>query len=198
MNSSDAEYTINYIIAFNISEHRAPSYVSKFEDDPLFFIRIHKEFLDTCGGTHISMGTFVINDDLEKETKEKITQLVAECKIPTTVVFRENSAFSYGIWNDTIINTIDDYNYFFMIEDDYVPDAKDFYVPFVERTNDDTPYVCGLMLYQPTHAAHSNGIVSQKACKKVMEINESLFDELIGENKHSAIHTQLFFLRNFQ
>jgi hypothetical protein len=192
------EYTINYIIAFNISTYRVPSYVSKFEDDPLFFIRIHKEFLDTCDGTHISMGTFVINDDIKNDTKEQIKELVAECKIPTTVVFRENGAFSYGIWNDTIINTIDNYDYFFMIEDDYVPDEKDFYIPFVQRIKDDTPYVCGLILYQPLHAAHSNGIVSQKACKKVMETNENLFDELSGDDKHSAVHTQLFFLRNFQ
>ena len=112
-------------------------------------------------------------------------------------MFRRNAGFSYGIWNDAIMDTIDDYNYFFMIEDDYVPDAKDFYIPFVERINDNTPYVCGLILH-PTHAAHSNGIVSQKACKKVMETNIHLFDELAGADKHAAIHTQLFFLRKFQ
>jgi hypothetical protein len=112
-----------------------------------------------------------------------------------------NDAVSGGTNDRTVYKTLlnaNNYDYFFMIEDDYVPDEKDFYIPFVQRIKDDTPYVCGLILYQPLHAAHSNGIVSQKACKKVMETNENLFDELSGDDKHSAVHTQLFFLRNFQ
>jgi hypothetical protein len=190
--------TINYIIAFYIGASER-IYGKTFQYDPLYFIKIHKNFLDTCIDTHIKMGTFVINDDIDDNMKEQIVDYVKTCKIPTTVIFRKNIGISYGSWNEAIMNSIDDYDYFFMIEDDYVPDANNFYIPFVERVSDSTPYICGLILHNPkTHAAHSNGIISQKACKRVMETNKSLF-KVHGNNKTICIqdYVQVFFLDNF-
>jgi hypothetical protein len=197
MNSVD-DYMINYIVAFNISTHRVNAYVEMFESDPLYFIKIHRDFLNTCINTHITMGTFVINDDVDDDTKKQIIDCVNQCKIPTRVVFRENVGFSYGSWNDIIMETIDDYDYFFMIEDDYVPDKKDFYIPFINRMSDNIPYVCGLVIENPYHAAHSNGMISKKACKRVLENNENLFCDLECGDKHGAVKTQISFLTNFR
>jgi hypothetical protein len=170
-------YSINYIAAFNIGPNRPGPYVEAFQTDPLCFIRIHRDFLNTCIGRNITMGTFVVNDDIDDHIKQQILDCAQECSVPITVVFRENGGYSYGAWNDVIKNTINDYDYFFMIEDDYIPDASDFYIPFVDRIDETTPYVCGYVGVDMgiVHAAHSNGIIAQQACKKVLETNQELF-----------------------
>jgi hypothetical protein len=187
-------YTINYITAFYIGNLRRHTYVEQFEIDPLYFIRIHKNFLDTCVGTHIAMGTFVVNDDIDEDVKNQIVEFVKDCKIPTTVIFRENHALSYGAWNDTIINSIDGYDYFFMLEDDYAPDANDFYIPYIEKIDGNVQYVCGLVIQNPLHAAHSNGVISKEACKKILETNPTIFSHLVGKDKPASWTTQLNFM----
>lgn len=192
-------YTINYIAAFNIGPNRPGPYVEAFQTDPLCFIRMHRDFLNTCVGTNITMGTFVINDDIDDEIKQKVLYCAEQSKIPLTIIFRKNGGYSYGAWNDAIKYAVNNFDYFFMIEDDYIPDANDFYIPFVERTNETTPYVCGYVGIDSgvLHAAHSNGIISQAACKKVLETNEQLF--VVNETKtlEDAWECQRNFLNNF-
>lgn len=192
-------YTINYVAAFYIGPNRPTPYVDAFQKDPLHFIRIHKDFLDTCNDTHIVGATFVVVDEITPEIKNQIKECTDQCKVPITILYRPNGGYSYGAWNEAIKRSINDYDYFFMIEDDYIPDDRDFYVPFVARITEDTPYVCGYVGIDQgvTHAAHSNGIITKEACKKVLENNEDLFIFVNTDKLEDGWESQRNFLSKF-
>jgi hypothetical protein len=192
-------YTVNYVAAFYIGPNRPTPYIKAFEKDPMHFVRIHKEFLDTCEGTHITGATFMFNNDIGIDLMGRISYYLLQCKIPIKVIFRPNGGYSYGAWNDAIKDSVNDFDYFFMIEDDYIPDATDFYKPFVERITDDTPYVCGYVGVDMgvVHAAHSNGIITGSACKKVLENNTDLFVFVQTDRLQDGWESQRNFLSKF-
>lgn len=128
---------INYIVAFYIGKNRGyDHYKHKFVYDPLFFVREHVKFVETCNSNIFP--TFVFNDDIPDSIKTDIIDLCPNIEI----IFRPNNGFSYGAWNDAIIKNIDLYDYFFIIEDDYIPTSADFCEPFLNKISDIVPYVC--------------------------------------------------------
>lgn len=169
---------INYIAVFYIGDNRDyENYQELSKTDPLYFIERHIEFLKTCTD-EVALASFVVNDDISDELKAEITNAVSELDINNEVVFRKNGGYSYGGWNDVIIKNLHDYDYFFMIEDDYVPENPESFEPFLERITDATPYVCCVAntgTVGKLHAANSNGMVSAEACRKVYEKTGSVF-----------------------
>jgi hypothetical protein len=192
-------YTINYVAVFYIGHNRPTPYVNAFQKDPLHFIKIHRDFLDTCNKTNITGATFVINSDIDLNIKNKIAKYVQNCQVPITIFYRANNGYSYGAWNDAIKSNVNNFDYFFMIEDDYIPDANDFYKPFIERITEDTPYVCGYIGIDQgvVHAAHSNGIIAASACKKVLESNQDLFIFVNSNILEDGWESQRTFLSKF-
>jgi hypothetical protein len=188
--------TINYIAVFYIGPNRTyKSYQAKFDIDPLYFFKIHLDFLSTCNAD-IKLSTFVFNDDISQDLKSEIHKLAEQSEIANEIVFRQNGGFSYGAWNDIIKKNINDFDYFFMIEDDYIPDAPDFYIPFQNKITDSIPYCCTYIgiLNGIRHAASSNGMIQAKACKDILSKYQEIFKVDLSNSLHQAWQTQLTFL----
>ena len=71
-------------------------------------------------------------------------------------------------------------DYYFLIEDDYIPISKDFYEPFLNLMTDTNVFVCCYKNYiwqNPTrqHPAISNGLLKNEACKNVFNKHGLLF-----------------------
>lgn len=115
--------------------------------------------------------TFIINS-CDPELDNKASSLITDFYI------RENKGFSYAAWEYGIIKNIDkNYDYFFLIEDDYLPQSPDFYTPFLSKIKDNF-YVCELIKDYPCkkHAAISNGLLDAKKALEVYHRNGRVFN----------------------
>jgi hypothetical protein len=180
-----------------------------FKDDPLYFFRKHLEFLKTVDNAHQITATFVFNDDVDLKVKYELESIVQD---NVEIVFRKNAGFSYGIWNDTIIKNLNQYDYFFLIEDDYLPCQADFLDPFIKRIKNNVAFVCGLVDRAsseifPGHVlvddkpflfpSISNGLLSATACQKVYSKTGSVFKLNLNTDYWSAYTNQIYFCKPF-
>lgn len=199
---------VNYVAAFYIGSNRTfPYYQEAFKQDELCFIRKHIEFSDYA--ENIDRFSFVINDDISEELKREIIQLTRGRNIE--LLFRVNSGYSYGAWNDVVKRNLNDFDYFFLIEDDYLPNFTNFSLPFIQRFKEDTAYVCSLMVEISNeindmvpkdlgtfkHPSISNGMLSASAAKKVLEKNNVIFRLQSGHTKEIGYWNQTYYLKNF-
>jgi hypothetical protein len=196
------DYKINYVPVFYIGPNRNyASYQEKFKNDPMFFVRYHVKFLNTCENSKIKRTTFVFNDDISDELKDLILQTVSKIKtMEVEVIFRENCGFSYGAWNDVIKKNLNDFDYFFLIEDDYIPVKPDFYEDFVDRCTPEYPYVSTFVdEYQPGKfcASCSNSIIRADVCKDILQKYNELFLVNPTNILQDAWNTQMNFLNLF-
>lgn len=203
------ECKVNYIVGFYIGPNRSNAYYKNtLRDNPLFFMDSHLKFLETAKG--IDLTTFVFNDDIDAETISQISLKTAN--IPRLeVVYRKNSGFSYGIWNDTIERNRTKFNYFFLIEDDYVPSIPNFLDAFLSRCKDNIFYVCGLATEVSNtsnfnvkiedgsffHSAISNGLISCRHVNEVYEKTGCVFRMLDANDYNSGYINQLYYLKNY-
>lgn len=175
---------INYIAAFYLGNRVHSDYNEALKTNSLFMLEKHIEALFD---TDIELVTFVFNLDdisLSKNIEEKIRNY--DIKFNYECCFRENKGCSYGAWNDVMIKNLNNFEYFFLIEDDYIPTIKNFYEPFIEKCTLDFPYVCefcdktkeGL-----SFASISNGLMNSKACKAVYEKHKSIF-KIYNDNNY--------------
>jgi hypothetical protein len=195
-------YSINYIIAIYIGPNRPyPKYQEKFKNDPMFFVKTHVDFLNKCYDSNIQLATFLFNEDMSDELKQIAIQTINQIKtMNVEIVFRPNIGFSYGGWNETIKRNINDYDYFFLIEDDYIPINSKFYEDFVTHCTLEYPFVSTLVNeYAPgkLHAACSNSIVRADVCKIILERYKELFLVVKSNIANDAYHTQMTFLDLF-
>lgn len=199
---------VNYIAAFYIGPNRTfPYYQEAFKNDPLCFVRKHIEFSEYA--ENISKFSFVFNDDIDDILKEEILTLSQGRNIE--VIFRSNQGYSYGAWDEVIKRNLNDYDYFFLIEDDYLPNYTTFVLPFVERLKDNVAYACSLVveisnkidkmipedLGKFKHPSISNGMISAKACKDILKKYGVLFRLQEGATKEIGYWNQIYFLKNF-
>lgn len=173
-------YSINYIPVIYIGPNRDyVSYQQKFKNDPMFFANVHAEFLNNCHKTNIKKATFVFNDDISDELKEMAKNVVSKIQtMETEIIFRTNSGYSYGAWKDIVKKNINDFDYFFLIEDDSIPLSPDFYEYFVEKCNDEYPIVATYILeHSPGkfHAACPNSLLKADVCRKILQTYNELF-----------------------
>lgn len=196
------DYKINYIATFYVGEERGyPTYVEKFKTDPLYFAKIHLEFLRPLKN-NIKRATFVFNGGLSDEIFQELLQLPRNPDIELEIIFRENSAFSYGAWDSAITRNINDFDYFFIIEDDYIPVTPNFYKYFIEKSSYDFPYVCQFVdpnytKETPYHPSISNGLLRAENCRIIFEKYGEVFK--ISQGKHYQIgwDNQVSFYRHF-
>lgn len=199
---------VNYIAAFYIGPNRTfPYYQQAFKQDPLCFIRKHAEFSEYA--QNIDRFSFVINDDISEELKEEIIQIAKGKNIE--LLFRPNNGYSYGAWNDVIMRNLNDFDYFFLIEDDYIPNFTGFVIPFVNKFKEDTAYVCSLMveinnkinamvpedLGTFRHPSISNGMLSSRIAKIVLSKFNTIFRLQKGSTQEIGYWNQIYFLKNF-
>jgi len=199
---------VNYIAAFYIGPNRTfPYYQQAFKEDPLCFVRKHVEFSEYA--ENIERFSFVINDDISEEQKKEIIDITRGKNIE--LLFRPNNGYSYGAWNDVIKRNFNDFDYFFLIEDDYMPNFTNFSLPFIQRLKENVAYVCSLMVEighevdtmvpedigKFKHPSISNGMLSAEACKKVLEKYNVIFRIQSGSTKEIGYWNQTYYLKNF-
>jgi hypothetical protein len=186
---------INYIPVFYFGTRRTNNPKDKY-----YFLKKHLDFLQELEEDSPIEATLVFNVSSstdEPEANEIISHY--NFKIPFETTFRENSGYSYAGWNHALrLNIPHNYDYSFLIEDDYIPSNKNFYLPFIEQIEDDTSFVCTKMYLEPLHAAISNGLIHGKSVKKVFEAHNRVLDITPGDSYSSGEQSQVKFLSLFQ
>jgi len=201
---------VNYIVANYIGPLRSyKHYQDLFSKDPLYFFKKHLDFIRTVHDPDNFRATFVFNDDIEDTLKTLLQSYIPD---RFEIVFRKNSGFSYGIWNDIILKNLNNYDYFFLIEDDYIPTRSDFILPFKQRCVSKNVFVCGLVEKAsperfPGHVppnekefkfpSISNGLLSAKACREVFNKHGTIFKINSNSDYWSAYTNQIYFCKYF-
>lgn len=188
---------INYIIAFYLGDRMHPLYTQRNRENKFYFIEKHIEFLNK--GTDIDLTTFVINIHDHSMVDELIKKIKTyKINFPLEIILRENKGFSYGAWNDVINKNIDDFEYFFINEDDYIPSSKDFYQPFIEKISDTSPYICVMISMEPKkHASFSCGLLKGQECRKVFSKHNQVFKIISTDVYKDAYINQINFYDYF-
>lgn len=174
--------TINYIPVFYYGARMHPMYNSEIQQNKFYMVDKQIEALNLYHGG-ITLVTLAFNlDDLadipviEQEIKKRENNI----KFKYELFFRQNKGTSYGAWDAVIKKNVDNFDYFFVTEDDFVPAANNFYQPFIDRCKDEIAYVCMYANKDWTHlgvphAAIPHGVVRGTACKEVLSKQGNLF-----------------------
>ena len=192
-----ANYQIkfDYVAAFYLGERASPYTSSILKEDKFFFIKKHLDFLKAYGGHNIHTAAFLVNSDSLEERRETMSFLEEyfETKpfsrkineINFEIIFRANTGYSYGAWNEYISANLkieSPTEYFFCIEDDYLPTTDHFVFPFIKKCSAQYPYVCCLIFpddgdphVEARHAAISNGLFLRAVCEKIYRKEGSVF-----------------------
>lgn len=189
---------INYIVAFYIGDRVHPGYNNALKINPLALLEKH---IESLRNTSIDLVSFVFNiddlsilNDIEHSIKNYNINFNYQC------IFRNNTGGSYGAWNDAIKLNLNKFDYFFIIEDDYVPTNDVFYEPFISRCSYEIPYVCGFVDKSWTGIVHpsvSNGILNAAACKFVYNKYEHIFQIYDGNSMPILHKNQMEFYEYF-
>jgi len=194
---------VNYVVAVYLGPRRSKLMKMLNVINTTYHIESHLEALKTLNIKEISRVTFVINE-YSNETTELAKKLITDYPIDVEkeIIVRKNSGFSYGAWQDAILSTITDnmFDYYFLIEDDYVPVDSEFLNIFLEKIQSRNDIAFVAQLWRDNHASISNGLLSTKAINNIYTLNsqEKIFDLKLGDSYDDAIYNQLKYLRYFQ
>lgn len=196
------DYNIHYIVCCFLHKRKNLKYTSETEKDAFFFVKKHIEYLRNIKQSNIKYATFVFNiiNDSDIELINSFFNNIQINNIKLNVFIRGNSGFSYGAWGEVIQNNLDDNeDYFFLIEDDYIPSNNTFYEPFVEKCSEKTPYICCLANNDPAnpHASISNGLIFKNSCKLINNKYGTVFISCGNGDYSSAYYSQMHFYDNF-
>lgn len=192
----------DYIVCFYFGERRVRTTNSLLLSDRYFFVKKHLDFIKNNETVlnDINNVILVINnsndDDLESVTNIKNEYPFSD-KI--TIIGRDNSNYSYGGWNESLIHQINlntPSSHAFLCEDDYIPCDENFYKKFIEFFKSDIIYVC--QLYMNNHAAISNGFITYNIIKDYYNNTKELFVLTNSYDYRSAEINQVNFLNNFK
>lgn len=191
---------INYVVACYLGPRRSTGPAGEV------FIKRHLEYLEE-NNVPLSRVSVVLSADNSEQvvraqpSMKKVKDYYTDIKL----FIRHNVSYSYGAWSDTINSSIqngEDIDYFFLIEDDYLPARPDFLDILMSRLDEETAFVCQKVFEQPsvggvsTHAAVSNGMLSGRLAKNVYEQFESVFEIVPAYNYPQAERNQVNFLNN--
>lgn len=162
---------INYVICVCISEGR-----SNYHRYPIsYHIDKQIEVFERIDIPDVKMITMVVNrtphsfvDELDGYIKENY-----KGDIPIEVKIRENWGRSYAAWEWQIRQTLGQYDYYFVTEDDYIPTIDYFYTPFIAKMDDNTAMVC--LTYTSGHPSHASGMISSKICENILKEKGEIF-----------------------
>lgn len=194
---------INYIPAFYYGNRMNTAYSKELQKNKFFMVDQQIEALNKYGDG-ISLVTFVFNlDHLNDEhniLKEFATRKI---NFDYEIHCRLNTGASYGAWDEVIKKNLNNFDYFFITEDDFIPATSNFYTPFKMRCKDPTAYVCMFAnqarphLGVP-HAAIPHGIVKADAARKVFKNQNQIFKIYLQDNSYNTFYqTQMEFFEYF-
>lgn len=185
-------------------------YNAQLEKNKFFFVEKHFEFLKSYKNNDIEKIIFVVNKT-ENDNIDEITSYFSKKSeeisddIEFVLLFRDNKFFSYGAWNDAIVEDLeheeDESSYYFCLEDDYIPSTNHFFQPFASRCNEKTPYVCSKAVINHSvyidHPSMSVGMFLKSSCKNVYNKNKFVF-LVDGNNTYeNAWRIQQTFYKSF-
>lgn len=205
---------------------------SKLSQDALYFVKRHLEMIKSLSLPLIEKITFVISPSENRDIDQSIVDYIEKFKIQNldlkfnidSFIRSSNDFHSYGCWNDVMMKNIDETLNFFLIEDDYLPNADKFYEPFLKKLSDNVAYVCQWWSFGPSsasphkkrlehltaHATISNGLMNVNAARAHYKIYgecinlKSLYDMIyektergVIEKKSPGVVSQIYFLKNY-
>lgn len=188
---------INYIIAMYLGNRRNAS-----SDDSLMYLEEHLKFLESLDeNSPVKNIVFSINMDVsDQQATATAIQLIKQASLDVEfqIKIRPNSGYSYGNWNETLIEYRDrGFDYHFLIEDDYMPVNGQFYLPFLNEMKDEVAFVCLKMepdgfLGYPSHPGISNGLISNDAVRQVYNATGAVFQLNRDKNSYAgAVNSQV-------
>ncbi len=116
-----------------------------YREDRTHFLRIHIEQLKKHKSS-LSQITFVINHnpDEDENYKQFVNDIPKEINgTPVEVLRRDNSGMMFGAWFYVCQIYGDQFDHYFVTEDDYAPISDDFAAPFLSAFNKEEN--CGFM-----------------------------------------------------
>jgi len=161
---------IHYVIATYLGPRR----IDPMPHDPLCHVKLHLKFLKKYPNV-VHKSTIVCNqyDPILEEQLITLTQ-----NTNTELILRENKGCSYAAWEQAVIqNLFQNFDYHFLIEDDYIPLDQNFLQPYLYKSGPNIAYTCSLAKNFPTqrHAGISNGLLSNQLAEEIYKNNHALF-----------------------
>lgn len=162
---------INYVVCVCIHPNR--SNYKKLGLDLYDLVKRHIDALDKLLLPDVEMVTFVVNMT-QWTSKDTLRRIIEDHNGPHKfeLKFRENWGRSYGVWEDQIRETLGEYDAYFMMEDDYIPIADEFYKPFVDKLKNNTGMV---VMWYTNHPAYALGLISKECCEDLLEKEGEVF-----------------------
>jgi RimJ/RimL family protein N-acetyltransferase len=193
---------ITYIIATWLGHRRASYYNRQFEEDPYFLIKQHITSLSVFDISNIEKILIVINQNdinLDSYIQRELEKI--NCKLSYEIITRPNFGFSYGAWEHGIQHCIHNgttSDFFFLIEDDYIPAQNNFHQYFLKKFSNET-IGSVFQLYTEMHglkkhAAISNGMVKRTVAESCLNKYGNIFNIKLENTYISAQHNQETFL----
>lgn len=148
----------NYQIVFFNGNRRC--YRNNNGNKSIEFAGKHIEYINE-NIPNIGLVSFIINKGIE-ELDNELIEFINESNLNFNyeIIVRPNQGFSYGAWAETMVKNHIDFDYTFVIEDDYIPTQKDTLDYFYNKLDEKTIFVC--CLWVNDHASISNGMIYTK------------------------------------
>jgi RimJ/RimL family protein N-acetyltransferase len=200
---------VSYITSMWIGPRQSSQYSRVTGVSPYYMLFKHLEFLSSLPKDHpIQEAIFVfsVDENFMGDTDEIISLVNS---IPfnfssVKVSFRKNLGYSYGAWEETLRDEIpnSEYDYYFLIEDDYIPTTSNFLSPFFQMSSSSTPFVCQLwagkgdveLKTDVPHAAISNGMLNTKIAQKIYEKYKKILNVDFGSaHRNVGVKNQIQF-----
>ena len=156
---------IHYIVALWLGPRRVQPV-----NNPYAYLRHQLYFLKNSKS--IDKATFVVNH-YDTELEKQIEPIIASFGVKANVIYRKNLGCSWGAFQEGVIQNLEnDYDYHFLIEDDYKPTDDNFLLPYLNEMREDTVYsnVIG------TLTSLTIGLLSNKWAKKMYSERGILFN----------------------
>ena len=144
----------------------------------------------------IGLVSFIINKSDESIDNELVNFINdSDTNFNYEIILRENKGFSYGAWEEVMRKNYKDYDYSFIIEDDYIPSRPDTLKYFYRKFSqfEDCIYVCSL--WNNEHASISNGMIKTKLFKE--PDNLKILKVYSGSDYKNGINNQRYFMNEF-
>jgi len=156
----------NYIVAVWTGGRRR--HEQEYVDDRAVYIKKQIEQLNNLNH-NIGQVTFVINDNPDEsiEVKNYINSIPNKIKDTDIVILRRpNIGMSYGAWAYVYEKYTNQFDYYIIQEDDYIPVIDNFDKILIELLHEkQLDYLCEL--YKDNHASASGGIMFSRTLSDI-------------------------------
>ena len=195
---------IAYIIAA-YGGNRINGNIGPYRSDRAVYVRDHLKQLETVKH-NIDTIILVVNSPTVGQEEEAGFKRYIQT-LPSTVgnsnlilERRKNIGVSYGAYNHAFKKYHADFDYFILMEDDWLPMEDNFDTTLVKILNDrpETAYLCGYLGWgfgggDDPHAGISNGIISSSIVRKVLEKGGFPHSNTSGDNYDNGQFGQVAF-----